>query len=100
MKSDKMATVSLFQSKVTVHVRQFYTDSYSEKRPGKKGVTLSVKEFYELLKYAPSMCKGILRMYVELTNMDDGGSRILPPADPDTTMPSYSQSIQNPNTLQ
>ena len=50
--SDKMATVFLFQSKVSVHVRQFYTDSYGEKRPGKKGTTLSVKEFYELLIYA------------------------------------------------
>ena len=31
--SDKITTVSLFQSKVKVHVRQFYTDSYGEKRP-------------------------------------------------------------------
>ena len=69
--SDKMATVSLFQSKVAVHIRQFYTDSYNEKTPGKTGTTLSVKEFYELLRYALSFCTDTLRMDVELMNMND-----------------------------
>ena len=85
--SDKMATVSLFQSKITVHVRQFHTDSY-----GKKGITLSVKEFHELLRYVPSMCTDILRMDVELKNLDNGKLGILPPAEPDTTMLSDPMS--------
>ena len=44
------------------------------------------KKFYELLRYAPSMCMNILRMDAELNNLNDEKNGILQPADLDATM--------------
>ena len=49
--SDCMVTVSVFQSGVKLHIRQFHRDYYGKLRAGKTGITISEEEFsriYEL----------------------------------------------------
>ena len=46
--SDRTVTVSVFQSGVKLHIRQFYKGYYGKLRAGKLGITISIEEFENL----------------------------------------------------
>ena len=64
--SDRMVTVSVFQSRVRLHIRQFYRDYYGKLRVGKTGITISVEEFEELTKLIPKLQQDVLNMNFKL----------------------------------
>ena len=57
-----MVTVSVFQSTVKLHIRQFYKNYYGKLRAGKTGITISVEEFQEVTKLIPKLQQDILNM--------------------------------------
>ena len=69
--SDRMVTVSIFQSRLMLHIRQFYKDHYGELRAGKTGITLSVKEFDELVKLIPKLQQELMTMSFNLIHEDN-----------------------------
>ena len=60
-KSNHMVTVTPFMGKLKVHIRQFYMNEKGEKKPGKNGITLELKEFGELVKPVPKVQDSIAR---------------------------------------
>ena len=45
-----MVNVAPFMGKLKVHIRQFYVNGDGEIKPGKSGIVLEIKEFYELIE--------------------------------------------------
>ena len=43
-KSKRMVTLTPFMGKLKVHIRQFYVNEKGEKKPGKNGIMLELKE--------------------------------------------------------
>ena len=41
--SDRTVAVSVFQSRVKLHIRQFYKDCYGKCRAGNTGITITVE---------------------------------------------------------
>ena len=54
-----------------LHIRQFYKDHYGELRAGKTGITLSVKEFDELVKLIPKLQQELMTMSFNLIHEDN-----------------------------
>ena len=82
--SDRMVTVSVFQSRVRLHIRQFYRDYYGKLRAGKTGITISVEEFEELTKLIPKLQQDVLNMNFKLP--EDEKPEVVFPGDLDVTI--------------
>ena len=77
--SDRMVTVSLFQSRIRIHVRQFYTDFYGKKKPGKTGISMNIREFEELVKLVPKLQEDLMNINSQFTNINDNKSEAVKP---------------------
>ena len=53
--SNRMVTVTPFNTTLKVHIRQFYVNENGEIKASRIGVTLSVEEFNELVKLIPNV---------------------------------------------
>ena len=53
--SNHMVTVTPFNANLKVHIGQFYVDENGEIKASRIGITLSVKEFNELVKLIPKI---------------------------------------------
>ena len=82
--SDRMVTVSVFQSRVKLHIRQFYRDYYGKLRVGKTGITISVEEFQEFTKLIPKLQQDVLNMNFKL--LEDENPEVVFPGDLDVTI--------------
>ena len=82
--SDRMVTVSVFQSRVKLHIRQFYRDYYGKLRAGKTGITISVEEFQEFRKLIPKLQQDVLNMNFKL--LEDEKPEVVFPGDLDVTI--------------
>ena len=82
--SDCMVTVSVFQSRVKLHIRQFYRDYYGKLRAGKTGITISVEEFQEFTKLIPKLQQGVLNINFKL--LEDEKPEVVFPGDLDVTI--------------
>ena len=82
--SDRMVTVSVFQSRVRLHIRQFYRDYYGKLRAGKTGITISVEEFEELTKLIPKLQQDVSNMNFKL--LEDEKPEVVFPGDLDVTI--------------
>ena len=88
--SDRMVTVSVFQSRVKLHIRQFYRDYYGKLRAGKTGITISVEEFQEFTKLIPKLQQDVLNMNFKL--LEDEKPEVVFPGDLDVTIIPSSPS--------
>ena len=77
--NDRMVTVSVFQSGVKLHIRQFYRDYYGKLRAGKPGITISVEEFQEFTKLIPKLQQDVLNMNFKL--LEDEKPEVVFPGD-------------------
>ena len=50
-----MVTVTPFMGKLKVHIRQIYINEKGEKKPGKNGITLELKEFIAMARFIPQI---------------------------------------------
>ena len=82
--SDRMVTVSVFQSWVKLHIRQFYTDYYGKLRAGKTGITISVEEFQEFTKLVPKLQQDVLKMNFKM--LEDEKPEVIFPGDLEVTI--------------
>ena len=82
--SDRMVTVSVFQSRVKLHIRQFYKDYYGKLQPGKTGITISVEEFQEFTKLIPKLQQDVLNINFKL--LEDEKPKVVFPGDLDLTI--------------
>jgi hypothetical protein len=48
LSNNRFVSVSLFKGKVRVDVREYYLDDNGERKPGKKGISLSLDEWKKL----------------------------------------------------
>lgn len=48
LSKNRFATVSEFKGKVRVDIREYYMTDDGERRPGKKGISLSIEEWKKL----------------------------------------------------
>lgn len=63
LSAKRRVTVSKFNSSVLVDIREFYEDQASgERRPGKKGISLTVDQFSQLKKLLPSIDAAIQQL--------------------------------------
>ena len=60
-KSNHMVTVTPFMGKLKVHIRQFYVNEKREKKSGKNGIMLELKEFEAFAKLVPKVQDSIAR---------------------------------------
>ena len=77
--SDRMVTVSVFQSRVKLHILQFYRDYYGKLQAGKPGITISVEEFQEFTKLIPKLQQDVLNMNFKL--LEDEKPEVVFPGD-------------------
>ena len=64
-----MVTVTPFMGKLKVHIRQFYVNGNGEIKPGKSGITLEIKEFYELIELISQVKTSIERYELKDTGI-------------------------------
>ena len=79
--SDRIVTVSVFQSRVKLHIRQFYRDYHGKLRVGKTGITISVEKFQEFTRLIPKLQQDVLNMNFKL--LEDEKSEVVFPGDLD-----------------
>ena len=91
--SDRMVTVSVFQSRVKLHIRQFYRDYYGKLRVRKTGITISVEEFQEFMKLIPKLQQDVLNMNFKL--LEDEKPEVVFPGDLDVTIISSPPSLSS-----
>ena len=84
--SDRMVTISIFQSRVNLHIKQFYRDyyDYGKLRAGKTGMTISVEEFQEFTKLIPKLQQDVSNMNFKL--LEDEKPEVVFPGDLDVTI--------------
>ena len=84
-KSNCMVTVTPFMGKLKVHIRQFHVNGNGEIKPGKSGITLEIKEFYELIELIPQVKTSIERNELKDTGIPSSPIKLdLPVLDLDT----------------
>ena len=67
-----MVTVTLFLGKLKVHIRQFHVNEKGEKKPGKNGIVLELKEFEALAELVPKVQDSIARYELRWNSRDTG----------------------------
>ena len=103
--SNRMVTVTPFNTTLKVHFRQFYVNENGEIKASRIGVTLSVEEFNELVKLIPKVQDSIAQYKLQ----DTGPSpqpplpdlplplidleKILPDLDPKEKLERYHQDL-------
>ena len=65
--SNLMVTGTPFNTALNVHIRQFYVNENGEIKASRIGVTLSVKEFHELVKLIPKVQDSIVQYKLQDT---------------------------------
>ena len=53
--SMRFANVSEFKGKKLVNIREYFTGKDGKPAPGKKGISLSIEQFKELVKVIPQL---------------------------------------------
>ncbi|KAI0386648.1 PC4-domain-containing protein [Hypomontagnella monticulosa] len=51
--NSRRATVTVYNKKTFVNIREYYTDNSGELKPGKKGISLPVEQYTKLLEAIP-----------------------------------------------
>lgn len=59
LSKNRFVSVSEFRSQIRVDVREFYFDDNGDRRPGKKGISLSMEEWNKLKAFLPKIEKAI-----------------------------------------
>ena len=96
-KSNHMVTVTPFMGKLKVHIEQCYMNEKGEKKSGKNGITLELKEFEALAKHVPKVQDRIARYELKDTGIPSSPFELdLPVLDLDTVFlpsPQFQESI-------
>lgn len=69
--------MGLFRNKVRVDIREYYLDDQGEKRPGKKGISLSLEEYKKLKDCMDDIDKTIKKIDEVPTDDSDESVSIL-----------------------
>ena len=94
--SNRIVTVTPFNTNLKVHIRQFYVNENGE-IASRIGVTLSVEEFNELVKLIPKVRESIARYELRDTGISSGPFElVLPVLDLDTV---FLPSLQSQEPL-
>ena len=72
LSNNRYLTVSLFKTKVRVDIREYYMDDKGERKPGKKGISLSLDEWKKMKEQLEDIEKDIKKKGGELS--DDSSS--------------------------
>lgn len=67
LSNNRFLTVSLFKNKVRVDIREYYMDDKGERRPGKKGISLSLDEWKKMKEQLGDIEKDIKKKGGELS---------------------------------
>ena len=74
--ANKLITVSPFQSRVLVQVREYFRDRESQqRRPGKRGIALTVDQFEQMMAAAPRIRQQILACQAATAGAGGGGQQ-------------------------
>ncbi len=70
LSNNRFVTISEFRNKVRVDVREYYLNDDGEKKPGKKGISLSLEEWNKLKDLMPKI-ESAIKGTAEESNDDD-----------------------------
>lgn len=70
LSKNRFATVSEFKGKVRVDIREYYMTDEGERRPGKKGISLSMEEWKKLTSQLDDIQKKIKEIGGKITDSD------------------------------
>ena len=59
LNKNRFVSISEFRGQVRVDIREFYFDDNGDRRPGKKGISLSMDEWNKLKSHLPKIDKAI-----------------------------------------
>lgn len=71
LSKNRFVTVSTFKSRVHVDIREFYVDDAGERKPGKKGISLTREEWDKLKENMDDIEKAIKKNDDETDNESD-----------------------------
>lgn len=60
LSNNRYLTISEFKNKVRVDIREYYFDSTGERKPGKKGISLSLEEWNKITENMDQIEQSIL----------------------------------------
>jgi len=70
LSKNRFVTVSTFKGKVRVDIREFYMTDDGERRPGKKGISLSLEEWKKLASNLSDIQKAIKKEGGEISDSE------------------------------
>ena len=70
LSNNRFVTISQFKRKVRVDIREFYLTPDGERRPGKKGISLSLDEWKKLKSQMTEIEEAIKKEGGELSDSD------------------------------
>jgi hypothetical protein len=73
LSNNRFVTISEFRNKVRVDVREYYLNDDGEKKPGKKGISLSLEEWNKLKDLMPKI-ESAIKGTADESNDDDNDS--------------------------
>jgi len=59
LNKNRFVSVSEFKNQIRVDIREYYFDDNGDRKPGKKGISLSMEEWNKLLNHLPKIEKAI-----------------------------------------
>lgn len=74
LSNNRFLTVSEFRNKVRVDIREYYLNDDGEKKPGKKGISLSLEEFNKMKDLLPKIESAIKGTKDESVSEDSDSS--------------------------
>lgn len=70
LSNNRFVTISQFKQKVRVDIREFYVTAEGERRPGKKGISLSLDEWKKLKEQMDEIETAIKKESGDLSDSD------------------------------
>ena len=70
LSNKRFLTVSLFKSRVRIDIREYYLNDAGERKPGKKGISLSREEWDKVKDQMDDIEKAIKKKDGEVTDSD------------------------------
>ena len=59
LNKNRFVSVSEFKNQIRVDIREYYFDDNGDRKPGKKGISLSMEEWNKLVSHLPKISKAI-----------------------------------------
>jgi len=70
LSKNRFVTVSTFKNKVKIDIREFYLDDSGERKPGRKGISLSLEEWNKMKSSMEDIDKSIKKFTGDSSSSD------------------------------